>query len=182
MNILPSAYETADLYIRDATLSEAPALRQIFNDCSYLRKWDAAFCKQTEEAFVALVTRSLQRGDCDTQCFHVQSIYRREPWQLIGYYDLYLGVPSPELAVISMFVIHPRFQKHRFGTQAVAGLAEQLARLGDYTAIWLRVSLKNWPAVKFWSGCGFKTIVKYEGETVLSEGTHANLVLARPLR
>jgi ribosomal protein S18 acetylase RimI-like enzyme len=62
-----------------------------------------------------------------------------------------------------MFVLHPDWQGKHLGREVVEGLAEQLRAL-EYSAIWLRVYLKNWPALRFWITNGFTNILAYEGD------------------
>jgi ribosomal protein S18 acetylase RimI-like enzyme len=44
---------------------------------------------------------------------------------------------------ISMFVVHPHFQKNRYGSELAYGILDPFRQLGEYEAIWLKVCLKK---------------------------------------
>jgi ribosomal protein S18 acetylase RimI-like enzyme len=90
-------------------------------------------------------------------------------------------MPEAGLVWVSMFVIHPDFQRRQYGQQVAAGLSSQLGMLGLYRAIWLEVYLKNWLALRFWIAQGFTRIIEYDGARKLSGEAQASLVLEKAL-
>jgi len=181
MNVLPPHWETQNVIIQDSVLDEVGQLRNVFNACSYVGKWDKTFTVESEDAFVQMVSKSQSRAENLKESFQMQSMRSRERPEIIGYFHLSYGVSKPAIAVISMLVIHPDYQKRHLGSEVVGGLTEQLKQLGDYTSIWLQVYLKNWPALRFWISAGFTTIVEYRGDKIHTEETQASLILEKRL-
>jgi diamine N-acetyltransferase len=180
MKVLQEKWDTDRLAVRDATMEDVPHLRNVFNACSYVSAWDNTFYEETEEAFVQLVAKSLNLNHNNgNEIFKMQCASLRGNDRIIGYFHLFHGAPMPRRVWISMFVLHPHFQKNRYGSELAYGLLEQIKQLGDYEAIWLRVCLKNWPALRFWIDMGWRTIVHYEGDTVLADDTMAAVVLEK---
>jgi ribosomal protein S18 acetylase RimI-like enzyme len=181
MKILPESWVTDRLWVRDASMEDVPELRNVFNACSYVGEWDTSFYEETEEAFIKLVSKSLGLNHTAKDIFKMQSVLLRGSKRIIGYFHLFHDAPIPHRVWISMFVVHPHFQQNRYGSELAYGIWDQFRQMGEYEAIWLRVSLKNWPALRFWVDMGWRTIVHYEGDTVMSEDTTAAVVLERKL-
>lgn len=181
MKILPESWRTERLVVRDATMEDVPHLRNVFNACSYVGEWDDKFYEETEEAFIQLVSKSLHINHTTKEIFKMQSVMLRGGTDMIGYFQLFHDSPMPNRVWLSMFVVHPHFQKNRFGSELAYGLYDQFKHLGGYEAIWLKVCLKNWPALRFWINMGWKTIVHYEGDTVHAADTMASIVLEKKL-
>lgn len=186
MKVLPENWGTDRLMVRDATMVDVPHLRSVFNACSYLGAWDNTFYEETEEAFVQLVAKSggLNHSGLNhdgKEIFKMQSVFLRGGENIIGYFHLFHDAPMPRRVWISMFVVHPHFQKNRYGSELAYGIWNQFRKLGDYDAIWLKVCLKNWPALRFWIDMGWRTIVHYEGDIVHADDTMAAIVLEKKL-
>jgi diamine N-acetyltransferase len=181
MKVLPKNWRTDRLVVRDATMEDAPHLRNVFNACSYVGVWDKKFYEETEEAFFELVSRSLKLNHSAEEIFKMQSVLLSGREDIIGYFHLYHNSPMPHRVWVSMFVVHPHFQKNRYGSELAYGIYDQIKRLGEYEAIWLKVGLKNWPALRFWIEMGWQTIVHYEGDTVYSDNTQASVVLEKKI-
>ncbi len=181
MKVLADSWETDRLIVRDATMKDVPNLRNVFNACAYLGEWDNTFYEETEDAFIRLVSKSLGLNHTPKDIFKMQSVMLRGYDQIIGYFHLYHDAPLPRKVWISMFVLHPHFQKNRYGSELAYGLCSQLKQIGEYEAVWLKVGLKNWPALRFWVDMGWNTIVHYEGDTVHAENTMASIVLEKKL-
>jgi ribosomal protein S18 acetylase RimI-like enzyme len=181
MKILPASWDTERLVVRDATMQDVPRLRNVFNACSYVGEWDSTFYEETEEAFIQLVTKSLHFNHTNHEIFKMQSVLLRGGSDIIAYFHLFHDSPMPHRVWISMFVVHPHYQKNRYGSELAYGICDQFRQLGEYEAIWLKVCLKNWPALRFWIDMGWRTIVHYEGDTVLADDTMASIVLEKKL-
>ncbi len=176
--LIPGEWRTRRTLIRDATIEETPRLAAVVNACSYVSAWDPTFAPAPESEVEALVRRSVDsRGGGDL--FTMQSI--RAGGEIIGYFHLMYNRPEPRLIGISMFVIHPDHQRHGYGREVVEGMIEQIRPLGAYDAMIARVYLKNWPAMQHWVKMGFATIMRYEGDPVMTDGALASLLLRRDL-
>jgi ribosomal protein S18 acetylase RimI-like enzyme len=181
MKVLPKNWRTERLLVRDATMQDVPHLRSVFNACSYVGEWDNKFYEETEEAFIQLVSKSLKLNHSAEEIFKMQCVLLPGREDIIGSFHLYHNSPMPRRVWISMFVVHPHFQKNRYGSELAYGIWDQIRQLGEYEAIWLKVGLKNWPALRFWIEMGWQTIVHYEGDTVHSDDTMASVVLEKKI-
>ncbi len=177
MTRLPTAWQTDRLTIQDGTLKVVPQLMAIFNACSHVGSWDPTFQVYPEGEFAGLVTKSMADGEGNGR-FQLQAIRHND--QPIGYFHCYHHHPQPNVLLISMFVLHPDHQKGGYGTELVAGLAQQ-ARAASHHAIWLEVFLKNWPALRFWIKSGFTTIIDMDGAPQHDATNHASIVIAKTL-
>lgn len=177
--LLPSFWETGRLFLRDATLEDVPVLLDAFNACSYVEAWDKTFAVIPAEVLIELVQKSLNPNPPD-HIFKLQPISLKETHEILGYFHVYHANPHPAVVFVSMFVIHPRHQKHQYGQEVVEGLAQQCKKLG-YREIWLEVFLKNWPALRFWIQQGFNHINMFDGDKVYGPDKYASLELVRPL-
>lgn len=179
---LPAQWSSDRLSVSDSTLVDAGRLTAIFNACSYAELWDPTFHLIEEDELRGLIKRSLSTAEAD-RYFRLQAIRVTGQDDPIGYFHLSHWsprLPQTNTAFISMFVIDPAHQRQGYAQEIVAGLAECLAQLG-YSAIWLEVYLKNWPALRFWIQQGFTHIIEYEGARTHSEAAHASLILERRL-
>jgi len=181
MKVLPESWETEHLHIRDCALSEVKRLQEVFNACAYVGRWDKTFHVETEETFINLISTSLSGGDNLDKPFKMQSIRMKGNTEIIGYFHMYYRSPRPDIVWMSMFVIHPNCQKFHFGSEVVARLSEQIKQIDEYTAIWLEVYLKNWPALRFWIMMGFTSIIEYRGDKIPADDSFASLVLEKRL-
>lgn len=175
---VPPTWETRRVEVRDATAGDVAALTAIFNACAYVEPWDPTFRPVPQLEIGKLVRRSLTNDEHAN--FRLQALRRLSDGALFGYFHLFHGAPQPDVCWISMFVIHPDYQGQHLAREVVNGLAFHLQQAG-YRAIWLEVYLRNWPALRFWTTIGFKTIVGYEGDKEPGEGRQARLMLARAL-
>lgn len=181
MTYLPAQWQTERLLIRDSTLAEVDELRHLFNTCHHIQKWDPTFTLVPLQEMTELVAKSVNApADTETQ-FRLQAARLQGHERIIGYFHTYQKQPHPDVAFISMMVIHRDYQGDGYGRELVTGLWQQLRLLTWCRAVWLHVYLKNWPALRFWVSQGFTTIIDYNGHKTHSETAHANLTLARLL-
>ena len=177
MSRLAASWRTERLHVTDGTLADVPQLMHIFNACSHVEPWDPTFKIYPEEEFAGLVQQSLKDG-MENGRFQLQ-LFRRNN-QPIGYFHSYHHQPQPNVLLISMFVLHPNYQKGGYGTELIAGLAQQ-AKAASHHAIWLEVFLKNWPALRFWIKAGFTNIIDIDGAPQHDATAHASIVIAKTL-
>lgn len=177
--LLPSCWTTPRLQIEDASPTEIPCLHTIFNACAYVEPWDPTFRLVAVDELSLVVAQSLANDDYNRR-FKLQCVHDRVNCQPVGYFHMFYGMPQPDTIWLSMFCIHPDYQRLAYGHEIVEGLSDRLSLLG-YAAIWLRVYLKNWPALRFWIDQGFTTIIEFEGDPVLTPDGHASLKLEKRL-
>jgi RimJ/RimL family protein N-acetyltransferase len=138
MKILPDCWETDRLLVRDATMGDVPYLVNMFDACSYLGEWDNSYYDETEEAFIQLVSKSAGYNHHSKDIFKMQCVTPIVGDSLIGYYHLFHDSPLPRKVWVSMFVVHPHFQKMHYGTELAYGILKQIKQLNDYEAIWIK--------------------------------------------
>jgi ribosomal protein S18 acetylase RimI-like enzyme len=180
MKMIAVEWETERLVMRDAVPDDAARLLEINNALAYVNQWDETFAIQPIDVLVELVAKSVSQSEADMQ-FRLQPIRLRDDGETIGYFHLHHRLPHPHVVFISMMMIDPAYQKKGYATEVAHGIAGQLRALGDYSAIWLIVYLKNWPAFHCWFKAGFDRIVEWRGDTVMLPGSIAKLVLERRL-
>lgn len=179
-DLLPVTWATARLSITDVTELEVVELTALYNRCSYAEPWDPTFHVIPEMEMAELVSDSLSSEAANSR-FKLQTIRRKSDGALVGYFHLHHGVRQrPELAYISMFVLHPDQQQQQYGSEVAQGISNHLRALG-YPAIQLDVYLKNWPALRFWIKQGFTKIDDLSGDRVHSAEAHARLRLEKTL-
>jgi ribosomal protein S18 acetylase RimI-like enzyme len=164
--LLPSRWETARLVIQDSTLEVVPQLHEIFTACSYLGAWDPTFQIVPKEEIAGLVSKSLHPKN-EGPIFRLQGLFSKERGRSVGYFHLSHEAPQPGLAWISMFVVHPDFQGQKFASEVVNGVSTLFQGFG-YSAIQLRVYLRNLRALRFWVSMGFRRIIAYEEDATRS--------------
>lgn len=177
--LLPVHWETNRLDIADATIAEVPRLHAIFSSCEFVEPWDETFHPVPQEEILELVNQSLA-DDPAYHYFKLQSLREKETGQIVGYFHLHHGRPQASVCWVSMFVLHKNHQSQGYGREAIGGLARRVREL-EYQAIWLRVYLKNWPALRFWVSQDFRSILKVDGDQQYSPAGYASLVLERRL-
>jgi GNAT superfamily N-acetyltransferase len=185
MHPLPTLWTTDRLIIRNSGLEETSQLRDIFNANANVGQqgWDPTFTVIDEQEIERLVQQSDAREEPGHENFQMQTIYAQESGQIIGYFHCYHGLAQqPTWSFISMLVLHPSQQKHGYGREVMEGVLDQSKTLADRAALGARVYLKNWPALRFWIGLGFKQIDKMDGDKTHSDATQASLVLVCPLK
>lgn len=99
---------------------------------------------------------------------------------LIGIICIYHGYPKDDNIYITSMCIKNDYKKNGFGQEIIEQLIKQLQLLG-YKEIKINVSLKNWPALRFWINQGFNSINGIHGDKIYSEKTFASLELTRIL-
>lgn len=182
MTLLPAYWETTRLRIQSSQLTELERLREVFNACAYVGQWDKTFQVVSEEEMIEVVEQSLGVRGNENGRFRMYSVYWKEPNQIVAYFHLTTGAPKPHITWISMFVVHPDYQKHQFGQEITNSLWAELEKLEEITAVWLDVYLTNWPALRFWLLNGFNTILDYDGDKICQPGAYANIALEKKLR
>jgi len=100
--------------------------------------------------------------------------------KLIGIICIYHGYPKDNNIYITSMCIKIDYKMKGFGREIIEHLINELEILG-YKEIKINVSLKNWPALRFWINQGFNSINGMHGDKIYSEKTFASLELTRIL-
>ena len=82
---------------------------------------------------------------------------------IVGLIELYHGYPEQDTLWISMFLIKSDRQLHGFGREVIGAISSE-AQEKEYANIGIKVHLKNWKGLRFWSRNGFDKIVGISGD------------------
>ena len=181
MSYLPSHWQTERLVVRDGTLAEVAELRDVFNSCHHIEKWDPTFILVSMDEMTELVAQSVNAPMDGERQFRLQAARVQGDERIIGYFHTMQRHPQPDLAFISMMVMRANVQGAGYGRELMAGLWSQFDALGWCRRVWLHVYLKNWPALRFWVGQGFTKLIEMEGDKVHSETAQALITLEKGL-
>lgn len=180
--LLPHSWETERLSVRASEPADAPRLCALYNACCRtVGAWDDSFKAETEEEKRELIAKSVAGFVDSGSVFAMRTMRLRDSDEIVGYFHVYHGMPKREILFLSMCAIDPIYQKQGFGSEIAASLAEQALALGTYRAIWARVALKNWPALRHWMTMGFRTMLEWRGDATHSATTWASLIIEKPL-
>jgi len=176
--LLPAVWQTERLQVQDAGLADVPGLQELFNDCALLAPGDPTFSSAPQADLHSLVHRSLAPASQDhpgaANEFRLQiACFRQEDGGPAGCFHLSHGRPQAEQVWISLFIIHPRFQRQGFGAELLRGLVDQIHALG-YATIHLRVFPQNLSSLHFWTQQRFQHIrlVEPTGALILERLLH----------
>lgn len=181
MSYLPSQWQTERLVVRDGIMAEVAELRDVFNSCHHVEKWDPTFTLVPMDEMTEVVAKSVNAPTGDESQFRLQAAHIKGDEQIMGYFHTYQRQPKPDVAFISMMVMRADRQGAGYGREFVTGLWQQFESLAWCRAVWLDVYLKNWPALRFWTSQGFTTVINIRGDKTHSETAHADILLEKVL-
>ncbi|GMA63040.1 hypothetical protein GCM10025859_34800 [Alicyclobacillus fastidiosus] len=178
---LPNLWETERLSIAISTVEEVPVLQAIHDACSYLSKWDGSYIYGDPDYLNTLVTNPpLPPQGGERERFKILTIRERGTSTIIGFFAVYEGEPPPDSLYIFTFFVHPDYQGKGYGRETMGSFLN-FARETTFNKLTLCTALKNFPAVRFWTGLGVNKIIKVHGDKVCSENTHAQIDLQMEL-
>lgn len=170
--------ETKRLIIKDSSMNECVALQQLNESSDYIADW-VDWKTPPDYVYKCLTEGCLPPGGKKEQ-YLSKSIYIKNPFQLIGFSELYHGYPKNEVLYIGWLYIHHDHQHFGYAQEFVNYIIEEAAKLG-FTESRIGVHLKNWPALRFWTQLGFDKILGIGGDKKHSEKTFSTISLQRYL-
>ncbi|WP_105614989.1 GNAT family N-acetyltransferase [Vallitalea okinawensis] len=174
--VVPEISETSNLLISDVTINEVDNLQSI------CESWSTKEILEGERFKPDYIRNCVLEGDlppikdASQEYYRCKSIHLRDSSKLIGFYDLYHGYPEVTTLWIGMFLISSVFHKKGYG-QEIINLIKKEAKEAGYNKLGIGVYLKNWPALRFWTKCGFDKITGIHGHKEFSQDTFALLGL-----
>ena len=179
---IPYEWATARLVVRGSTLDDVPALQRIYEAVPQVRDWmGAAEDGQPARTMHSALIEGALPPDGSPERFRLQSIWLADTGQVIGFLGVYYGFPEEDVFWVTVLAIHPAFQHMGYGQELLRGLDAAVEQLGTYTRMQLFASLKNWPALRFWTQAGFDRIVVIAGDKVYADDADAHVMLERSL-
>jgi ribosomal protein S18 acetylase RimI-like enzyme len=178
LDIISEKSETDRLLIKDSELSECEVLQKINESSDYIEEWVG--WKTPEDYASKLLTEGNLPPGGKMERYRAKSIYLKQTSKIIGVLEVYHGFPSEEVLCIGWLFIHPDFQRNGYANE-VLGLINNEAKKANYMRVRIGVSLKNWPAIRFWHINGFSRVVDIIGDEVYSNNTFASIILEKEL-
>lgn len=168
--------ETENLLIKNASMSECSKLQDICSSWTTRASLEGIIFDE-DYIYNCLTVGDLPPiDDSSIDNYFLKSIYLKNPKQLIGFFDIYLGYPTPDILWLSVFLLDKDFQSKGYGREAVAGLINSTSQT-DFNQIAFSVHLKNWKALRFWIKAGFDKILDVYGDKVLKENSFSLITL-----
>lgn len=178
-SVIPDKWETVRLIMRDSIESEVPTLQQIHDACGYLSEWDGEYTQDPQHLH-RLVTNPPLPEQGERERFKIQTLHEKGTTDIIGFFAVYHGEPTPDSLYIFTFFVHPHFQGKGYGQEVFYPVFD-FARSAGYQKITLCTALKNFPAVRFWTRLGVNKIIKVHGDKTCSATTHSQIDLQMDL-
>ena len=96
------------------------------------------------------------------------------------------GIPGDAASLVAIFEENSYISEWTGATggtsqESLAGALRGYARSLGYERMQLEVSVKNWPALRFWMGRGFTKLLHWRGDRTHSSNTFASVVLEKQL-
>ncbi len=180
---IPPQWGTPHLTVVNSTADHLPGLQQVYDACRYIDAWMGRTTVVQQEHPMQTILRD---GDIPPhgtkERYRLQSIQYTSTNQLIGYLAVYHGYPLATILWVATLMIDPPFQHHGYGQEIITGLSDVVRQCGQFPSMRLGVGLKNWPALRFWTRCGFERIVAIDGDAVYSANASAFVTLEKRLR
>ena len=179
-NVTDELIQTTNLHIRNAELSDLPALKTL---CTY---W-------TDKAFLEghgfdddYIDNTYHHRDlppienASPEAHRLKVVCLKDSQEVIGFFELYHGYAHEKMLWIGMFLMNPQIQMKGYGSEVLKAVELEAVK-AEYTHMGLGVYLKNWKGLRFWQRNGFNTIRGIYGDKDYSENTFALMGLEKLL-
>ncbi len=179
IDYLPATWGTQRCFLIEANAGMQDAVTLVFNENSSIIALNGFSASPAELAAQALRHEVLPPGGVAWR-EKLYLIRETESRDTLGVLSLYFGYPSPDTIYIGSLFLRPFCQGSGMGRELVEDL-ERRARQAGFREARVGVGLKNWHALRFWTGCGFGNITKIRGDNEFGELARADVELLKPL-
>ena len=153
-------HRTTLLYYKEQDISE---LKDVYLSCGYMKEYSGI--EHKEEYIDQCLSEPELPPSGSNEFIKFRSIKSKEADKIIGFLEYYMGYPDSKTIWIGGLFIHRSYQQKEYGKEVVEEFTKQAKEAGfNYAGV--GVYLKNWQALRFWSGCGFDTIRGIFGDKV----------------
>lgn len=158
MQTLPITSQSVNLYYRNAEKGDTLKLQAICDS------WTDKVLVEGEPFAPDYIANCIENGDlppienASPENYSIKAICSKENDEIIGFFEIYHGYPSPDVLWIGLFVIDSRMQKSGYGSEIV-GLLSRQAKKSGFAALGLGVYLKNRKGLGFWKKNGFDKVI-----------------------
>jgi diamine N-acetyltransferase len=173
---IPNHWETNRLMIKDMTEEEISLVQELYEKGSYIHQWDGGSLDH-EYASRCFTEGDIPPGGTRAQ-YKIQVIRQKENGHLAGLLTTYHGYPIPETFYINYLYIDKSYHRQGLGQEVVRELIG-IVKQAEYREVRANVAIKNWPALRFWTGQGLDTIQGIYGDREYGAGKYADLELVK---
>lgn len=179
-DFLPEHWETSRCILTKVDESVLAAVQQVFSENRETLELLGDNESAADEALGYVRYEGLPPGGLHwrEQRFLIRDMENRDA---VGILSCYFGYPTPATMFIGSLFLRPICQRRGFGHEIVADLEQRAASIG-FSEARAGVGLKNWPALRFWTGCGYSRITKIKGDPEFSAASLANVELLKDLK
>ncbi|MYL65162.1 GNAT family N-acetyltransferase [Bacillus hwajinpoensis] len=174
MKLIPSLWGTARITIQDLRKSEILPVQKIYEQGSYLHEWDGGSGDQ-DYAYRCFTDGDLPPNGSKEQ-YKIQVLRLKETDTIVGILTTYHGYPKSETFYINYLYIDKRYHKQGFGKEVISELLH-LLKDAEFEEVRANVAIKNWPALRFWTGLGLNTINGFYGDKEYRANHYADIEL-----
>jgi len=180
--ILPSTWQCSDDWtVIRAKKDDAQEIMSLCNACHYLHAVDENFILRENKYFEDIITSPHHSENEKIYRSFNYCLKQNNEGTLLGYFQCIAEYPESGTMWINALIIDPRHHGKGIGRDFLRSF-EQKIYSDIIHNLSLRVSLKNYPALRFWIANGFTNIHRFQGEDFCtSENNGACFVLSKKL-
>lgn len=177
IEFIPARWETARCFMIEASPSNRESLVLIFNE-------NPSLCEAVCEGYTP---EKLTSDLMDHHFLPAGGVAWREKIFLVrglesrdtaGFMVIYFGYPTPDTLYIRTIYLRPNHQGSGIGREILKALTQYAIEAG-FKESRVVVGLKDWGALRFWTGQGYGRITKLKGDAQFSETAQANVELMK---
>ncbi|MDN4618190.1 GNAT family N-acetyltransferase [Paenibacillus sp. PsM32] len=178
MKIILDKWNSQRLMMSNLKEEEISLVQDLYETSRYMNQWDGQ--EYNPEHIRNCFVEGHLPPNGKVENYRIQTIRNNKDQRIIGILSVYHGYPAIESIHLEFLYIDRSIQKQGFGQEFINQFIELTTELG-YKEIRINVSIKNWPAIKFWIKSGFNNVSGIYGDSEYSEHTYANLELIKIL-
>lgn len=180
--VLPVTWQCSDEWtVIRAKKDDAHEITSLCNACHHLHSVDENFILREKEFFEDSIESSVHRENEKLYRSFSYCLKHNDEGALLGYFQCIADYPESGTMWINAMIINPHYQGKGIGREFIQSF-EQKIYSDVIKNLSLRVSLKNYPALRFWIANGFTSINRFQGEEFCTaENNGACFVLSKKL-
>lgn len=177
---LPDRWETSRCFLFKVDESALASVEQVYSDNREILELLGNCDHPADQAGRFVRYASIPPGGVAwrEQRFLIRDLEKRDT---VGILSVYFGYPTPQTIYIGSLFLGKGSQRRGYGHEIVADLEQRAASFG-FSEARAGVGLKNWPALRFWTSCGYSHITKIKGDSDFSAESLANVELLKEFR
>ena len=173
---IPAMWETKRLTIQDLDEDEIQSVQKLYEQGSYIHQWDGGSLDY-EYAYRCFTDGDLPPNGTKDK-YKIQVIRVKETDTIVGILTTYQGYPKYETFYINYLYIDKEYHKQGLGKEVISELLSILQE-SKFAEVRASVAIKNWPAIRFWTGLGLDTINGFYGDNEYRADHYADIELIK---